>query len=1241
MLETDNTTSLIAVLKDSSKTIEQDGRIIRFGNGANLNTVRGLVADKLNIVAAPQDICFFTREGKLLESIDDLRSQQVVYVDLEEQIKDVIPGPPRLPLNHPLRICLGASTWGNRIAYSSPFAFHRTLGFMRQFEKYGPLIKVALLRREMIVTNDPKYAELLVKESDYFTKKIGDSGLREIKEFAGQGLFTTDTDEMDWKLAHKLLMPAFSPRAIKTYQKEMGLITQQTIKVLETFAPTEPVEILEWTTNLTFETIGRIGFGYEFNLLNGRDQEPNEFIEAMGYCLRQSLQRTTQAQFVKYLPIEANRKYDRSVKLMHDIVDKVVAERKSSPDANNKDKDLLGFMLTARDEHDLGLSDENIRDQVVTFLIAGHDTTANTLAWALYELSRHPDVKAKLLQEIADCHITADTLPTPEQISSLKYMHQLFKETLRKYPPVRTLSKYCKKDVIVPGGYRIKTGANCLVNVYCLHHNESVYPDHNRFDPDRWTPEEEQKRSRYAWLPFSTGPRGCIGMAFALQEAKTVLAMLLHRFDFVYEGPDVNYDPKSPTTKPLGLRMTLHPRKDFPDPRTPSPPGQSRSTANSDSHAPQTSTAPAPQLPTVRSNADPPSAHLPPVTVLFGTQTGTAQDYANQIASQAKSFGFTSVHFSAMDQWKVLTDGKFCPEDTASKRPDKELLVICTATYNGQPPDSAEKFNKFLDEKMKEPGHEHLLKGLSFAVFGLGNKNWRTYQQFPRKVSNGLEELGAEQFFLNGEGDADKDMDAAFNEWCAHFWMETLNNYGIAAASESKPVVPTAVSSSTPQPSSVKVRFIQPNDKDAWEQAVNNRYGESNAVLRVNREIQKEGSPRSTRHLEIDISNVAPADETKPGQLYSPGDHLEVMPENDSRLVEAIALRFGWILDAVFEIDPESLHDVSPRSLAANIKGPCTVRNMLTFYADLLSPPSRAVLGCFANQLKSVAPDTAAIFEKLVMPDTENKDPYPEFIKKHRTLLDLQEAFPQVNKLDPGQFLASVPVIQPRRYSIASSPLLFPHSVHLTVGVVDDVIEGKHYDGLASSYLKRSAEGTLMRAHLKSSKKTFSMPSDPSVPIIMIAAGTGLAPFRGFLQDRKAQKCAGEENVGNCVLFFGCRRSDQDYIYNEELEDFVKTGVISHLHVAFSRSTDRSPKKYVQHQILSNATEVWSLIYPSDPNAKPATVYVCGSGAMSRDVRRTFRSMALAFGAARDEEEADKLIDKLGDEGRYLCDVWG
>ncbi|KAG0171863.1 hypothetical protein DFQ28_000202 [Apophysomyces sp. BC1034] len=1188
------TTSLIVVLKGSTD-IETDGRIIRFGNGASLDTVRSLAAEKLGIAGQTENVLLSDGTGRLLDGVDDARQQQVVYVDLREQIKEIIPGPTKLPFVGSLYDMLP----------------DLTQGWVKQFKTYGPLVDVTILGKRTVGTNDPTIAELFVKESEYFTKKIGIT-LIEVKPFGGQGLFTTDTADDDWQLAHKLLMPAFSPRAIKAYQEEMGNITQQTIKIFEEFKPDEPVEILDWTTNVTFETIGRVGFGYEFHLLEERDRPPHPFIEAMGYCMKQVVTRFQQAQFIKQLPIEANRRFDSSVELMHRTVEEVITDRKNSPHAHDINKDLLGYMLNARDEHNLGLSDSNIRDQVVTFLIAGHDTTANTLAWTLYQLALNPEIEAKLLQEVVNAGITHDKNPTTEQISNLKYMHQVLKETLRLYPPVRMLGKYCKKDCIVPGGYRIKEGTAVAVNVYAMHHNEKIYPEPLRWDPDRWTPEEEQKRSRFSWLPFSTGPRSCIGMAFALQEAKTVLAMFLHRFQFRYDGPVIRFDPKMATTKPLDLFMTIHPRTDLPEPNASGI--SSKPAAKSSAASPPTASMP--ELVPSEGSA----VELPAITFLFGTQTGTAQDYAAQLALQAKGFGFKKVTTCEMDKWTVMNSGS--KQDSAN-----ELVVICSATYNGQPPDSAEKFDKFLD-KTNEAGNEKILKGVSYAVFGLGNKNWRTYQHFPLKIDRCLEELGAERFYTHGEGDADKDMDAMFNEWCAYFWSHTLDYFGVSV-SKNRSVVPAAAVNEN---KAVKVDFVTPKDAEKWSAAQNNINGQCTAKILVNRELQHAGAERSTRHIELDISGVTPLGNAP----YIAGDHLEVMPENDPSVVEAIALSFGWILDSVFEVDPESLEGISPRSLAATIRGPCTVRNALTYYADLSSPPSRSMLANFASQLRKLAPETADEFEKLTMPDQNNNDQYPAFVKRHRNLLVLQKAFPQVNRLDLGQFLAAVGVMQPRRYSIASSPLQHPTQAHLAVGVVDDVIDGHHYHGLASSFLARTSTGAI-RATLKSSKSAFALPADPSVPIIMIAAGTGFSPFRGFLQERAQQRAAGQE-IGQTVLFFGCRRPDQDYIYSEELEAYTKDDLLK-LHVAFSRVTPPSPIKYVQHQLLAQAADVWKLLMPE--TGKPANIYVCGSGAMSRDVRRTFAAMAMSFGEAKSDEEAEAFIQKMMDDERYNEDVWG
>ncbi|KAI9363256.1 cytochrome P450 [Pilaira anomala] len=1199
------TISLIVALKNC-ENIEVDGKIIRIGNGANTNTVRSLAAEKLGLTIPLNDIILETSTGDELTEIEKVKLQQVVFINFQQQIKE-IPGPVRLPMV------------GNLYDMMPDLC----AGWAKQFSAYGNVASVSIFGTELVATNDPAIAEIFCKESEYFTKKITNT-LKEIKDFAGNGLFTSDSDDDEWKLAHKILMPAFSPRAIKAYQPEMGIIAQETIKIFSEYTPEDKVEILDWCTNMTFETIGRIGFGYTFDLMH-RDKPPHPFIVAMGYGLSNSVVRFSRPAFMRHLPIASNRKWERGNDLMRSLVDQVIVERKNSEFAKDSEKDLLGFMLNARDEHNLGLSDENIRDQVITFLIAGHDTTANTLAWVLYELSRNPDVQTKLLQEIANAGISSDKLPTVEQISSLKYFSRVLKETLRMHSPLRGIGKYCKKECILPGGYRIKAGVAAVASTLNIHMNPEVYKNPTKFDPDRWTPEEEQKRSLYAWLPFSTGPRACIGMAFALQELKTALGMFLHRFEFKYDGPDVDYDPYQPTTKPLDMFMTIHPRTNFPEPN--------ESIVHETRQEESEEKIGMPVLDQTISGAG--TIELPKATFLFGTQTGTAQDYASQMASQAKRFGFKEVRLCSMDEWEVIKTGKYQNlKDTQTR--NNELIVICTATYNGQPPESSEAFNKFLDASLEE-GNEDLLEGINYAVFGLGNKNWRTYQAFPLKVDTNLDKLGAHRFFSPGEGDADKDMDGDFNQWCAYFWTHVLGKYGVAA-SASKSVIPTAtLSAEDTDLSTAKVSFISPTEDAKCKSALENKNGEYNAELIVNRELQKEGSDRSTRHIEIEISQLESVSSIK-DHLYEAGDHIEIMPENDVKEAERIALGFGLVLDSVFEIDAESVTGLSPRSMAASIKGPCTVRNALVYYADLMSPPSRRMLSFFAAQLHATAPETAKKFDSLTMPDENNQDQYPAFIKKYRTLLDLQLAFPQVKRIDLGQFLTAVGVMQPRRYSIASSPLVFPKHAHIAVGIVDDIVGDKHYPGLASSYLNRLQNKSRVRAQLKSSKSTFSMPEDITKPLVMIAAGTGISPFRGFIQERAFQKKNGQQ-VGPCILFFGCRNPEKDYIYSDELEEYINAGVLINKHIAFSRLNPPTTQKYVQHAVLANAGEVWSLLF--NKNGSNGAIYICGSGAMSRDVCSTFQVISKSFGVAQNDDEADQFLQKLIDEKSLFQDVWG
>jgi cytochrome P450/NADPH-cytochrome P450 reductase len=225
-----------------------------------------------------------------------------------------------------------------------------------------------------------------------------------------------------------------------------------------------------------------------------------------------------------------------------------------------------------------------------------------------------------------------------------------------------------------------------------------------------------------------------------------------------------------------------------------------------------------------------------------------------------------------------------------------------------------------------------------------------------------------------------------------------------------------------------------------------------------------------------------------------------------------------------------------------------------------------------------------------------------------------------------------LPMMTPRYYSISSSPLAAPDRCSVTVAVVrEPALSGDGtYEGVASTYLAKRDTGLRVNAFVKSSKSGFALPSDTTRPIVMIGPGTGLAPFRGFLQERSILR-AGGATLGTAMLFFGCRNPDEDYLYRDELERFAADGIVD-LHVAFSRYN--GTKTYVQHLIAKRADAIWHLL------ENDAHVFVCGDGsAMEPAVRATFTEI-YRMKTGSTEDESERWLSELVARERYSLDVW-
>jgi len=299
---------------------------------------------------------------------------------------------------------------------------------------------------------------------------------------------------------------------------------------------------------------------------------------------------------------------------------------------------------------------------------------------------------------------------------------------------------------------------------------------------------------------------------------------------------------------------------------------------------------------------------------------------------------------------------------------------------------------------------------------------------------------------------------------------------------------------------------------------------------------------------------------------------------------------------------------------------------LLSEFVELQDVATRKQIETLAEHTR--CPRTKPLLEALAADAERYRS---EIWLKRKSVLDLLDEHPAC-ELPFNVFLEMLPAMAPRYYSISSSPRAANGRCSITVAVVEgDARSGVgKYEGVCSNFLGRVAEGGTVHACIRETKAGFRMPDDPQKPIVMVGPGTGLAPFRGFLQERAALKAAGA-TLGPAMLFFGCRHPDQDFIYADELNDSAAKG-LTELHVAFSRRDGK--KTYVQDLLREQADKVWALL------EKGATVYVCGDGSrmepdVKRELVRIYREKTDA-----DPVAAEAWIESLSKQDRYVLDVW-
>ncbi|KIM86528.1 hypothetical protein PILCRDRAFT_815766 [Piloderma croceum F 1598] len=885
-----------------------------------------------------------------------------------------------------------------------------------------------------------------------------------------------------------------------------------------------------------------------------------QFGQAMTNFLKESFVRSNRPAVIKALMIGATAKYEEDIKYMTDIANKIVADRKAHPIDK---KDLLTKMLNGRDSKTgQGLSDDSITKNLITFMIAGHETSSATLSFLTYYLLKHPDVMRKLRDEIEE--VIGTEQPQYEHLGKLPYLTAVLRETLRLQPPATSRGVTALEDTVVGGGkYAIKAGVPLVVLSWVALKDPSVWgEDAEDFKPERMLNGKFEALPPNAWQPFGYGMRACIGRPFAWQEILLAIASIVQKFDLSLVDPSYTLELKQALTiKPKGLMIRAALRT------TPC----------------RLSAAPSSSLKVGDIKTHQPASHqhtgaadgTTPLYILYGSNTGTSEAFAQRIASDAPVYGFLP---------------SLATLDSATENVPKDgPVVIVTASFEGEPADNAAKFVDWL-RIVKGNG----FAGVCYAVFGLGHHDWvQTYQRIPTLCDNLLEQHGGKRLLDRGEGDAGaSNFFEMFDNFEAKLW-EVLSKEFNTSKKES---ISTGFTVQTVDPGTARAAVLRHPDA-ALGRVVENRI------------LTKSGVPVK-RHIDFELPEETTA---------RAGDYLAILPHNPSRDVHRAL--------AHFELSREQqvvLSSVSPTSLPVN--KPVGLADILGGYVELSQPATTRDLRGLIDA--STTDSTRTILEGLISAYAE------KVLAKRLSVLDILEAYKDI-KLSLTTLLQMLPAMRVRQYSISSSPLWNPQRVTLTVSVIDGpAISGRsdEFLGVASNYLANLRAGDKVQMAVRPSGSAFHPPADPSVPLVLFCAGSGLAPMRGFIQERAAQKQSGRE-VGKTLLFFGCRSPDQDFLYSDsDLAEWTKLGVVD-IRPAFSRSpNDSKGCQYVQDRIWHDREEI-SKAY--DENAK---FFSCGSGKIASGIKTKLIEI-IERKLNVDHAEATARFEKVSKD-RYATDIF-
>lgn len=568
------------------------------------------------------------------------------------------------------------------------------------------------------------------------------------------------------------------------------------------------------------------------------------------------------------------------------------------------------------------------------------------------------------------------------------------------------------------------------------------------------------------------------------------------------------------------------------------------------------------------------------LTILYGSETGNAESVAKMMYDDAVVRNL-NVTLSECDDY----DASGLPSET-------NLVIVCSTAGQGDLPKNAREFYSLLCKLS-----ENSLSMVNYAVFGLGDTNYKFFNEAAKKFDKALSSAGAKRFGNVGMGN-DHDEDGymtAYIDWEIMLW-DTLKATYIPPTTPNPPKYNISVLQNTASPSNIRrptSNCIQLTRKDVVTPKDYDRY---------------------MMHLEFNIKDT--------GLRYVAGNALAIYGHNDGIEVDEFLNYMNFNGDDVISIKPVDMR------LAGVFPNVCSVKQLFTERLDVFGKPTRKF---YESLLVHVAnPEEKNNLIQLLSPS--GKDAMSALIKDTVTYADIIKKFPSC-KPSLAHVIELIPQIKPRFYSIASSPIMHENQLHLSIVLVDWTTESKKQRyGLCTRYLQNLNPTTPIDIECSIKDSAMALPDNLSTPLVVAGLGTGIAPFRSFVEERASQKRAGKA-IGDIALYYGCRYEKTEYLYGNEWNDYLKEGVIKHLKPAFSR--DQARKVYIQTKIDDEPEIIYDLLYKQN-----GSFFYCGqSGPVPGDIQKSIIRAIQKCGDLT-EQQARDYIEKMEIDGRYIVESW-